>query len=86
MATVAQIKAALTNGANIFGSGRIIGDAEVARIKAWFESDYAEALDGAAMSADDLSEWLARQVRGKVIQYERRVAQNALAEPGDLTE
>jgi len=84
MATVANLKAALSSGSNIFNDGHTVGSGAVARVQAWFESDYAEQLDGASMSPDDLSAWLWRQLAGKVLNYERRVEENAIDDPDEL--
>ena len=53
MATVTNIKAALTSGANIFNAGKTVDTAEIARMKAWFESDYHDALMTAAAYVDE---------------------------------
>ena len=86
MSTLAGIKNALSPGDNVFSTAKTVGDAEIARIKAWFEADYAEQLDGAAATADDFGGFLWRQIRAKVINYERKVAEQAIAEPDELTE
>jgi hypothetical protein len=84
MATNANIKDALTSGANIFNGGKIVGAAGLLRIQAWFESDYAEQLDGASASANDISSWMWRQVAAQVKNYERKIAHRVVAEPDDL--
>jgi hypothetical protein len=84
MATNANIKDALTSGANIFNGGKIVGAAGLLRIQAWFGSDYAEQLDGASASANDISSWMWRQVNAQVKNYERKIAHRVVAEPDDL--
>jgi len=86
MATVTNLKAALTSGSNIFNDGHTIGNNATARITAWFESDYAEQLDGASMSADDLSAWLWRQLAAKVKNCEQKILDQAAGTAGELEE
>lgn len=87
MASNQDIKNALSFGANVFGlPGKTVGNAALLRVKAWFEADYAEELDGAEATADDFAAWLWRQIAPKVKNYERRVAEQAIVEPADLDE
>jgi hypothetical protein len=81
MATVANIKSALSSGANIFNDGKTVGTAEIARMQAWFEADYANELDGNAATADDFSAWCWRQVAAKVKNYEEKDRAAANSEP-----
>lgn len=86
MATNQNIKDALSFSTNCFGiSAKTVGNAELLRMQAWFEAEYANELDGASATADDLSAWMWRQVAGKVKQYERRVAEQGLSEPSEFT-
>ena len=87
MATLASIKTTLTFGPTIFGSGKTVRDAQIARMKAWFESEYATQLDGASVTADDFGHWMWRQVAAKVRNYEERAreAANTQPETGELT-
>ena len=86
MATVTQLKNALSSGANIFNGGHTIGNNAVARVQAWFEADYAGQLDGASMSADDLSAWLLRQLAAKVKNYEQKILDETAGTAGELEE
>jgi hypothetical protein len=86
MATATNLKSALSSGANIFNDGHTIGPNAVARIQAWFEADYGGQLDGASMSADDLSAWLWRQVAGKVKNYEQKILDEAAGTADELEE
>lgn len=88
MAALAGIKDALSpDGEDCFGIGpKTVGDAEIARIKTWFEATYANALDGRAANADDFAAFLWRQIANQVKQYEKSVAEAALDPPAELTE
>ena len=87
MATVANIKSALTFSTNVFGlSAKTVGTAEIARMKAWFEAEYAQQLDGAPATADDFAAWMWRQVAAKVKQYEQRIAEQVITPPSEFTE
>lgn len=81
MATWANLGAALSNGPNHFGPGRTVGAAARTRIEAWFLAQY-----GTAATADDISEWLARQLAGAVRRRERAVSEAAVAQPAELKE
>ena len=70
MATWTNLQSALTNGPNLFGQGRTIGAVQKTRIEAWFLAKYNKVA-----VADDISEWLARQLAGAVTQYERGVGE-----------
>ena len=83
MAALAGIKDALSpDGGDCFGVGpKTVGDAEITRLKAWFEATYAEELDGRAATPDDFSAWLYRQIRPMVIKYEKGLRDAANTEP-----
>ena len=88
MATDAELQAALTFGNNHSGvTAKTVNAAQLARIKAWFTATYADSLGGETVTADDISSWLWRQVRGAVNQYEsrKRDADNDAAAVADLT-
>ena len=86
MATNSNIKSALSFGAgNCFGlPARNVGNGALARLKLWFEDAYSGELDGRAATADDFAAWLYRQVKGQVVQYERRIAENAIPDADDF--
>jgi len=90
MATVTNIKAALSFPADpdnaFITNGRNVGNAGIARIKAWFEATYVDELGGREANANDFAAFLWRQIAGQVKQYERRVAEQAVAQPDELTE
>jgi len=80
MATVPQIKAALTHDHE--GNTITVGPNAVARVVAWYAADYE--MDEGDVTADMISHWLWRQLRGKVLDNERRIAENAIAQPDEL--
>jgi len=87
MATNTNIKNALSFSTNCFGlSAKTVGDAELTRMSAWFESAYADELDGASATANDFAAWLWRQVAPQVKHHERQVAEQALAAPSEFSE
>ena len=88
MATNTNIKAALSfDDTDVFGLGpKTVGNAELLRLKAWFEDEYAEQLDGREATAHDFASWMYRQVKGKVVQRERRVAENAIPDADEFEE
>ncbi len=90
MANVANIKAALSFPADpdtaFIQDGRTVRDSEIARIRAWFEATYATELGGRAATANDFAAFLWRQIAGQVKQYERRIAEQAVAQPTELSE
>jgi hypothetical protein len=87
VATNANIKDAMTFSTNCFGiSAKTVGNAELVRMKAWFEAEYANELDGAEAVADDFAAWLWRHVAAKVKNYEQRIAEQALNAPSEFTE
>ena len=80
MATLTNIKDALSFPVDettfIIKDGRTLGDAEVARIQAWFESVYATDLldengDPRSATANDFAAWLWGQIAGQVKQWEK---------------
>jgi len=83
MAALAGIKDALSpDGGDCFGIGpKTVGDAEIARLKAWFEATYADELDGRAATPDDFSAWLYRHIAPRVIRYEEGLRDAANSEP-----
>lgn len=86
MATNQNIKDVMTFSTNCFGiSAKIVGNAELVRMKAWFEAEYANELDGAEADADDFAAWIWRQVAGKVKAYERRIAEQVVTQPSEFT-
>jgi hypothetical protein len=88
MATDAELQAALTFGNNRSGiTAKTVNAAQLARIKAWYTANYAEALGGEAVTSDDIACWLWRQVNGPVTRYENGVrdAANNSAAVTDLT-
>jgi hypothetical protein len=87
MATVANIKSALSFSTNVFGiTDKTIGTAEIARLKAWFEADYASELSGAEATADDFSAWMWRQLASKVKGYESKLLHDAIADSDEFSE
>lgn len=87
MATVSNIKGALSFSTNVFGiSDKVVGNAEIARLQAWFEAEYVTELGGASATADDFAAWMWRQLAAKVKTYERRIAEQAIADPAEFTE
>jgi len=88
MATNANIKDCLSfpvDASTLFiQDGRTVGNAELLRMQAWFEADYATELDGRDADANDFAAWLWRQVANKVKGYELRVKEQAIVKPGEL--
>ena len=88
MATDAELMAALTFGNNHSGtSAKTVGAAQLARIKTWYAAAFADALNGEAVTSDDIASYLWREVSGPVARYENQVrnALNELAAVQDLT-
>ena len=82
MATNTDIKAALSFTGDVFGIGpKTVGNTELGYLKAWFEDEYAEELDGAEATAQDFGAWLYRQVEPKVRAYLTRLRDEANSEP-----
>ncbi len=95
MATAASLKLTLSFPADplnpFIQDGRTVGDAEIARIAAWFESDYTLTDangDPRSATANDFGAWLWRQIAAKVKNYETRVRDEASTQPevAELTE
>ena len=88
MATNADIKNALSFPADedtlFIQDGRTVGNPGLVRVKACFEAEYAEELGGREANANDFAAWLWRQIAARVKTYERRVAEQALAQPDEL--
>ena len=88
MATDAELQAALTFGNNNSGvTAKTVNAAQLARIKAWYPSEYAETLRGETVTSDDIACWLWRQVSGNVTRFEnkKRDNDNDAAAVADLT-
>ena len=88
MATDAELQAALTFGNNNSGvTAKTVNAAQLARIKAWYTSEYAETLRGETVTSDDIACWLWRQVSGNVTRFEnkKRDSDNDAAAVADLT-
>jgi len=86
VATNTNIKDALSFGTNCFGlTTKTVGNAELLRMQAWFQAEYAKELNGASATANDLSAWLWRQVAGRVKAYERRIAEQAVTPPTEFS-
>ena len=89
MATLANIKAALSFPADannpLYQDGRTVGDAEIIRIKAWFEATQA-SLEGRDATADDFAAWLHQKIAYATRQWEKQQAEAAVAvpEPAEL--
>jgi hypothetical protein len=86
MATLTNIKAALTSGSNIFHGGKRIDNVSIARARAWFESTHAALLNGRSMAPDDLSAWLGDLLSQHVVEFEKFAAERALSTPAELDE
>lgn len=90
MATNTNLKAALSFPADPLNpfvtGGRTVGNAELVRVQAWFEAEYAAELNGRDANANDFAAWLWRQVAGKVKNHERKVAEAAVTAPSELDE
>jgi len=68
-------------------SSKTVGNAELIRVKAWFENEFAAQLAGASATADDMAAYLWQHIAGRVLHYEGgvRAAANTEPEVAELT-
>ena len=72
---------------DVFGIGpKTVGNTELNRLKAWFEAEYSEQLDGREATANDFAAFLWQQCAAKVKNHERGIAEAAVLQPTEFSE